>query len=516
MYSLKISALQSSKSQNRPGGAVTEGVEGDVATASPGVVDQLTFSAGNPRVEHITGIVHLYRDVYTESLNGEDAESTMVKTNELCVMSTPPDMGFAEFCTFLGPYFEQVSEIRLVRKDGGSLARHLVLLTFESQSAADGFYQEYNGKPFCLLEPELVCHLLFVRNVEYTFEEKCEDEEVSVTAPQGTTELPSCPVCLERLDGSVSGIVTTVCNHRFHNQCLRQWVDSSCPVCRYCQHPSEASLHHCVECKSSVDLWMCLICGHVGCGRYKGSHAANHFEATGHGYALELESQRIWDYAQDTYVHRLVCHKVHGIPEEEEKCHPCPPRTAAHPHSRSQEYDDAIVKSKMDALTTEFTHIMVSQLETQRAYFENIVESHHKETEAILESTRAAWCCSKATAEAADAAAQRAESTMRQVQHKNQDLRGKLEKSQKEQEFLRQLNETLLSNQKAFSEKMKAAESRETTMRAEIIELKEQVRDLMMFIEARDAIEKSGSDASGGTVLPVAQPKRRSTASRRR
>jgi len=144
------------------------------------------------------------------------------------------------------------------------------------------------------------------------------------------------------------------------------------------------------------------------------------------------------------------------------------------------------------------------------------VESHHKETEAILESTRAAWCCSKATAEAADAAAQRAESTMRQVQHKNQDLRGKLEKSQKEQEFLRQLNETLLSNQKAFSEKMKAAESRETTMRAEIIELKEQVRDLMMFIEARDAIEKSGSDASGGTVLPVAQPKRRGTASRRR
>jgi BRCA1-associated protein len=28
--------------------------------------------------------------------------------------------------------------------------------------------------------------------------------------PQGTTELPTCPVCLERLDEHISGIVTTV------------------------------------------------------------------------------------------------------------------------------------------------------------------------------------------------------------------------------------------------------------------------------------------------------------------
>lgn len=34
-------------------------------------------------------------------------------------------------------------------------------------------------------------------------------------APPGTTELPTCPVCLERLDEHISGIVTTVCNHRW-------------------------------------------------------------------------------------------------------------------------------------------------------------------------------------------------------------------------------------------------------------------------------------------------------------
>lgn len=48
------------------------------------------------------------------------------------------------------------------------------------------------------------------------------DEAVS-SSPAGAAvgkaklvELPTCPVCLERLDTSVSGMLTTVCNHSFH------------------------------------------------------------------------------------------------------------------------------------------------------------------------------------------------------------------------------------------------------------------------------------------------------------
>lgn len=50
--------------------------------------------------------------------------------------------------------------------------------------------------------------------------------------PPGQTELPTCPVCLERLDVHISGIITTVCNHVFHSDCLQRWGDTSCPVCR--------------------------------------------------------------------------------------------------------------------------------------------------------------------------------------------------------------------------------------------------------------------------------------------
>ena len=41
------------------------------------------------------------------------------------------------------------------------------------------------------------------------------------------TELPKCTVCLERMDESVNGILTTLCNHSFHSQCLQRWEDTT-------------------------------------------------------------------------------------------------------------------------------------------------------------------------------------------------------------------------------------------------------------------------------------------------
>ena len=57
---------------------------------------------------------------------------------------------------------------------------------------------------------------------------------------------------------------------------------------------------------------MCLICGHIGCGRYRKGHAAEHSRSHNHAYSLELEAQRVWDYTNDNYVHRLVQSKKNG------------------------------------------------------------------------------------------------------------------------------------------------------------------------------------------------------------
>ncbi len=63
------------------------------------------------------------------------------------------------------------------------------------------------------------------------------------------------PVCLQ------------VCNHRFHGECIKHWGDTSCPVCRYCMLSSNANTSRCSTCGANTNLWICLICGHVGCGR---------------------------------------------------------------------------------------------------------------------------------------------------------------------------------------------------------------------------------------------------------
>ena len=75
---------------------------------------------------------------------------------------------------------------------------------------------------------------------------------------------------------------------------LQKWGDTSCPVCRYCSQPGGGShASHCTVCNSAADLWICLICGHVGCGRYKAGHAYDHFKSSQHCYALELETHRV-------------------------------------------------------------------------------------------------------------------------------------------------------------------------------------------------------------------------------
>lgn len=371
---------------------------------------------------------------------------------------------------------------------------------------------------FCILEPELLCRLVFVKEVEFS-ENTASTVPHQAPPPSGTTELPSCPVCLERLDEHVSGIVTTVCNHRFHNDCLRRWGDTSCPVCRYCQHPTEAT-SHCTVCGSGLDLWICLICGHVGCGRYKGSHAASHWQETGHGYSLELETQRVWDYASDAYVHRLVRSKTDGKLVEVSAGAGSSGRNNSNNQPRAgmtasdecgadcsglePEMEEALVLSKLDALATEYNHLLVMQLESQRQYFEGLLVRQRQEMDALSEATSVQMAELKASVDTALANTAEAERRRHQLESKVTDLAGRLKKAQEERDFLKQLNDTLLSNQKDFKEKLASADKAIAVKAEEVNELSDQVRDLMVFIEARQTIEaQGGEELAGGSVMAV-------------
>lgn len=64
-----------------------------------------------------------------------------------------------------------------------------------------------------------------------------------------------------------------------------------CKICSLINEISEKPMI-CSVCSEKEDLWLCMICGYLGCGRYKTAHAQKHFKETKHAFSLEVATQR--------------------------------------------------------------------------------------------------------------------------------------------------------------------------------------------------------------------------------
>ncbi|SCN59200.1 zinc finger protein, putative [Plasmodium chabaudi adami] len=58
----------------------------------------------------------------------------------------------------------------------------------------------------------------------------------------------------------------------------------------------------CKNCNNIDDLWLCLICSNIGCGRYKKSHAKIHSSKFNHNYCINLKTKKIWSYQEDAFI----------------------------------------------------------------------------------------------------------------------------------------------------------------------------------------------------------------------
>ncbi|KAL8710710.1 MAG: hypothetical protein Q9220_004728 [cf. Caloplaca sp. 1 TL-2023] len=335
----------------------------------------------------------------------------------LCILAVPSYLTPSDFLGFVGERTrDEVSHFRMIRTEKGN--RYMVLMKFRDGKKARAWRKEWNGKSFDSLEPEN-CHVVFVKSIEFRMPDPATQESFpdmsndpftplittaesppSVTIPSSTTasssgprtskpiapptpsliELPTCPVCLERMDES-TGLLTILCQHVFHCSCLQKWRGSGCPVCRYTQDDlgrrstvtsEETGLNECTTCRSDSNLWICLICGSVGCGRYDAAHAFLHYQQTSHCFAMDLSTQRVWDYASDAYVHRLVQDKADGKLMEL-------PASALDTHEATNggdawDQEDYVPREKLDNIGLEYTHLLTSQLESQRTYFAEALE----------------------------------------------------------------------------------------------------------------------------------------------
>ncbi|KAI0041050.1 zf-UBP-domain-containing protein [Auriscalpium vulgare] len=506
------------------------------------------------------GVVHVFRDsdrpkpTDATSSPADDARTDIPPDDAagfmLGVLAVPSWMTPSDFLAFVAPAQEGMAHLRMVRDSVPN--RSIVLIQFRKSEDALEFAEVYNGKTFNSVEPE-TCHVVRVASVSIDPDDSQSLAIARFASPQASAyELPTCPVCLERMDSAVTGLVTVPCSHTFHCVCLSKWGDSRCPVCRYSQtlrtsypsssnttrsvpipfaDPSAPTLSSCADCHSATNLWICLICGNIGCGRYGRAHAHAHYERTTHLYALELETQRVWDYAGDGYVHRLIQNKADGKLVE---------LPSASMSGATREGDgvgggpsaaDSLGAEKIEAIGIEYSYLLTSQLDSQRAYYEAQTDELRGQVDELKRLVERLGTDVAAERERARAEEERRrkhdEDQLAEVFHekirlekkaeKMADLSRRLDKELKEE---RAVSSGLLKNLEAAKEKGEAGEKEREELKAKVAELDDQLRDLMFFLEAREKIEAGGgaaAEAAGGDItVPTPPPARTPTSARKK
>ncbi|KAJ3372824.1 hypothetical protein GGF31_001361 [Allomyces arbusculus] len=686
------------------------------------------------------GILHLYRESPPPSPSSPRPTHTVIhtaSTNLLCILAVPMYMTPADFLTWLGPiHTAHISHLRMIRDHLPH--RYMVLARFRDAAGARACFTERNGRAFHAFEPQL-CSIVKVTAVEFAAtaappvafphdvllldpaaaaatatNHDADEGPVTATATMGVGtahvgstgtvvdlhELPSCPVCLERMDAATTGILTILCQHTFHCGCLRRWEGASCPVCRYMQpsaavqlrassrspplptttaavspslgsairppppsqsgrstrptlaaprpdatappraraaapgsaiseqakgkevarsapatttgpgesrllrnldecaledlekdlaqlqlelagetagywdenadlvsaadvdvpptppsssrsaardehwhaansdhdhdddeHPAGNSHDHhddddafsdvsatdddqpahsaptsddhlaaptaaCRQCGSQDHLWACLICGHIGCGRYAGGHARQHYARTAHLYAIDLATQRVWDYVRDTYVHRLIQNTTDG--KLVEVAPPPPPALAAlaaasstaaggGSASGSGASSSAVMpppgyvllsEADIHRINKEYTWLLQSQLDAQRQVL-------------AVRAARLATC------------AQRLQDRATAARHVAGRMRKAMDRIQRDLDDERALSSALQTTAQELRGEVQARD-------AKVADLEEQIRDLTFFIECREKIEKASvetqEELAGGQLVVQEAP----------
>ncbi|GAA5914621.1 hypothetical protein JCM6882_001219 [Rhodosporidiobolus microsporus] len=537
------------------------------------------------------GMIHLYREAGAEETSSKEQKRRAKDEDDGTVVglvSVPGLLNAAALLAFIAPALDSVEQVRMLRD--ATPNRSLVLVRFRDASTASEFKRMYNGRPYHDSKDSEICHVVSLSSIKlkstttppFTFPFSPSDLSSAPSSPSLlgggggihdlAIELPTCPVCLETLDSRVSGLVQIPCSHSYHCSCLLKWGDSRCPVCRSTNArtrrptltstpssgPSGAdSDSKCAVCQSPSNLWVCVICGNVGCGRYQGGHAHSHFGESGHSYSLEIETGRIWSYLDDEYVHRLIrlrpqsasgsgggeSNRLIELPSLSSGTRPSTGHSsssatapdpddlsakigAQHAHGGQQhggggpDRSAEVEQDKLEALAVEYGHLMSSQLADQREWYEDelgrekdlrrVGEGKRDEVERELERARRegkereraakeereGWEKERGRLEA------RVEQLAREAKHEADERRRERLEAAKARKALekdldseRAVTASLSSNLAALRADFAAQKAETEGVRAEVDELKDQLNDLMAALSLRERIESGEGEA---------------------
>ncbi|KAJ2779627.1 hypothetical protein GGI15_003818 [Coemansia interrupta] len=439
----------------------------------------------------------------TAAGHSEHAPPADPSTSVLCVALVPGYMTPTDFLSFTGAHHTHISHTLAVRH-AHAPSGCLVALRFTSAAHAEDFRRAFDGRTFSPLEPE-VCTVGRVHGARMP------------GRPAGHLGHPleafrveggeNCAVCLEPLEGP---LLTIMCRHTFHAGCLGRWGDGACPVCRgrqtaaFVDHEAVRGLDglaeppagdsQCQECGRADDLWICLVCGTVGCGRYASGHAKDHFARTAHPYAMKIDSKAVWDYAGDGYVHRVLQSAGDGKLVALESSSDAPEKQA------DEAEQGALLEAKLASLRDHHAEEMLRQAHELHAQHDRRMAAARQAHERAIEALQREWAAERSALETAAARARRlAEDAQRRLEDRAASAQALAEDMRRRLEEEREISRLLVERQEEAAE-------RERRALARVDELAEHVRDLTFFISTQERLAKEGDAAELQGASIVAPP----------
>ncbi|EPZ34732.1 BRCA1-associated 2 domain-containing protein [Rozella allomycis CSF55] len=462
------------------------------------------FISGNSDL--CSGVIQLFKDndqkskaettvsliVNDRLISSKSYESNLI----VCILAVPSFIEPCDLLDFIDSYQKQVSHIRCLKDSAPN--RYMAIFKFREQGAAIDFIKEFHGKQFTSMSPEL-CHVGWVRSIELksispdadffidkSYSSVCKSVQLNKnngeTSAGGSKsyELPTCPVCLERMDAAVSGVLTIFFACPSGVIRGRQFVilSLSCPVCRHTLKNNPEMKNTCGICGTNEDLWICLICGHIG-------HAYEHHVQTDHVFSLELETQRVWDYVGDGYVHRLVM--------GDGKLVELPGPTA----------------TSSSKVINIFLNMLLAHLESQRLFYEAQMDLMQSQTVEKISQLESSISNLNRINSEHNETIQSLSTRKKCLETKIVDLTNKLRSSNDELTFEKQINENLLKKVDSLKIHLKQKEE-------ELKDVKEQLRDVMFYLNTQQSVENSSFKNELQTGQIVIEQKRGRTKNKKK
>lgn len=189
----------------------------------------------------------------------------------------------------------------------------------------------------------------------------------------------------------------------------------------------------------------------MGCGAEHSHHIRNHYLTTLHTYALDIETQQVWDFAGDGFVHRLIHNRADGkLVEVPDPLHTSAERPQQ-PASLSDPQEERLVHTRLEGLARQYNGLVAGHLEEQRRFYE-------KQMDRLLEEQENER---KSSSDSRGQAGKLLAALRHERKHVRASLMGveeRLKKVEEENGFLTELNRSLESNKLQLTDQLASAQ----------------------------------------------------------